>query len=198
MAQLIISFLVLMNPFALFVYLLPLKRELGLSSFIQILLRASLISFIIYVLFALFGQQIFSTLLKIDFDSFRIFGGIVVASFALSFILQGKKSLITTRGELSSIAAEVALPFMVGAATITLSILIGRSLSVINAIATIGAAMSINAIIIVLLALFRQTLKNRMLEVFDKNMDIVLRVNGFFVGAIGVDLIITGIRGLTG
>lgn len=196
MLQLMIYFLVLLNPFALFVYLLPLKRELGMQSFVQILIRASLISFVIYAAFALLGERIFTELLQIDFESFRIFGGVVVASFALSFILQGKRSMITTRGELSMIAAEVALPFIVGAATITLSILIGKRLESVNALMTIGGAMTISGLIIYGLARLRQSLKSPLLDVFDKNMEILLRINGFFVGAIGIDLIVTGIRGL--
>lgn len=164
-----------------------------MGTFIQVLLRASIISGAIYVLFAVFGQAIFQAL-GVDFEAFRVFGGIVLISFALSFILQGKKSMITTRGELSTIAAEVALPFIVGAGTITLSILAGEALNPARGAITITAVMITNFVVVICLALLRQSLKPRLQIVFDKNAEILLRINGFIVGAYGVDLIITGLR----
>lgn len=190
-----ISFLVLLNPFALFVYLIPIKKERGMRDFSSILLRASLISYVIYLLFALFGQGIFE-LLNVDFESFRIFGGIVLVSLALSFILQGKKSMIATRGELSQIAAEIALPFIVGVGTITLSILIGEALSPLKAILTIAAVMMANFIAVFLLALARHNLREELKEVLDKNAEILLRINGFVVGAYGINLVVEGIRNI--
>lgn len=195
MLEFFISFLVLLNPFALFVYLIPLKKERGMREFANIMLRASLISYVIYLLFALFGQNIFR-LLNIDFEAFRIFGGIVLVSLALSFILQGKKSMIATRGELSRIAAEIALPFIVGVGTITLSILIGEALSAIKATITIAAVMVVNFVVIYLLALARHLLKEDLKIVLDKNAEILLRINGFIVGAYGVNLIVEGLKNI--
>ena len=195
MLSLFISFLVLLNPIALFVYLLPIIKDQGNGHFKSILLRASIISGTIYILFALFGGQAFE-LLGVNFEAFRVFGGIVLVSFALSFILQGKQSMITTRGELSKIAAEVALPFIVGAGTITLSIIVGDELKTIPAVITIFLVMTANYIIIVILGLFRQSLNTKFQVVFDKNSEILLRMNGFIVGAYGVNLIFQGIKSL--
>lgn len=196
MSHLMFYFFIMLNPFALFLYLLPLKKEVGLRRFLHILARASLISCAIYILFALSGEALFAAL-KIKFDSFRIFGGIVVSAFALIFILQGKKSMITTRGELNSIAAEIALPFIVGAGTITLSILMGRAMGPAGSVLAISFLMLLNYIIISLLAVLRHKLKPRPQVVFDKNAEILLRINGFLVGAFGVDLIVTGILNLS-
>ncbi len=190
-----ISFLVLLNPFALFVYLIPLKKERGIKEFSGILLRASIISYVIYALFAFFGQNIFNVL-GIDFEAFRIFGGIVLTSLALSFILQGKKSMIATRGELSQIAAEIALPFIVGVGTITQSILLGEVLTSFQSLLVITAVMIVNFIIVTGLAYVRHLLKADYRTVLDKNAEIVLRINGFIVGAYGVNLIIIGIMNI--
>lgn len=190
-----LSFLILLNPFALFVYLIPLKRERGIKDFAGILLRASIISYVIYALFAIFGQNIFNSL-SIDFESFRIFGGVVLASLALSFILQGKKSLIATRGELSQIAAEIALPFIVGVGTITQSILIGEVLTNIESLIVITAVMIANFAIVTALAYSRHLLKEDYKTVLDKNAEVVLRINGFIVGAYGVNLIVIGIMNI--
>jgi len=195
MLNFVISFLILLNPFALFIYLLPIKKDRGFPAFANILFRASIISAAIYLAFAFFGEAIFRSL-YIQFEAFRIFGGIVLISFALSFILQGKQSMIATRGELSKIAAEVALPFIVGAGTITQSILIGEVMDNVTALITVTLVMIINFSIIMGLAYARHLLKEPLKIVLDKNAEILLRINGFIVGAYGVDLIITGIANL--
>lgn len=195
MTAYIISFLILLNPFALFVYLLPLKKELGLRSLSSILTRASLISFVVYMLFAVLGTQLFNVLL-IDFESFRIFGGIVLVSFALSFILLGKQSMINTKGEINKIAAEVALPFIVGAGTITQSILIGNVYSDAKSALTIFLVMIANFSIVMSIAYIRQRLNPKLKIVFDRNAEIILRLTGFLVGAYGVNLIVVGLRNL--
>src|SRR5690606_7846503 len=171
MLQFILYFLTLRNPFALFIYLLPLKKEVGLRNFLYILARASLISYVIFTAFALFGVGIFN-LLQINFEAFRIFGGLVLISFALVFIIQGKKSMVTTKGELSQIAAEVALPFLVGVGTITVSILIGESMNHLMAATTILIVLAVNYAAVAALALLRFSLRPRLREVFDQNAEI--------------------------
>lgn len=192
-----ISFLILLNPFALFIYVIPIKKDRGMWEFTQIMLRATLISTVIYILFALLGQRIFQAL-SINFEAFRIFGGVVLVSFALAFILQGKQSMITTRGELSKVAAEVALPFIVGAGTITFSILVGEAFDALSSIILVTGVLLTNFFIVLLLAYIRHRLKPRLKIVFDKNAEILLRINGFIVGAYGVSLMVTGIKNLFG
>jgi multiple antibiotic resistance protein len=186
---------VMLNPVALFLYVLPLKKEVGLRHFLNIMTRASIISFLIYALFAVLGEAVFSAL-RIQFDSFRIFGGIVVSALALSYIMQGKKSMISTRGEFNQIASEIALPFIVGAGTITISILIGRQLGKLESVIGIAIVLMANLASVALLAFLRHKLHAKMKIVFDKNAEIMLRINGFLVGAFGIDLIVVGINNL--
>ena len=76
MLQYVIYFVTLLNPVALFIYLLPLRQERGMNDFIKILFRAMLIAFIIYAVFAVFGEEIFTKIFRIQFSSFRLFGGL--------------------------------------------------------------------------------------------------------------------------
>ena len=196
MLQYIFYFLILMNPFALFIYTLPLVRTLEFRSYARVILQASAISYIIYSIAAVFGNDIFEKFLQLNFESFRIFGGIVLIAFALSFIVQGKKSMITTRGELSDIAAEVSLPFMVGAGTIAVSILMGQELGSGQSVLAIAIVMLATIVSVLGLALFRQSLQKKLRHALDKNLEATLRINGFIVGAFGVDLIVTGVTNL--
>jgi multiple antibiotic resistance protein len=197
MTQAIVSFLIFMNPIALFLYLLPLKKEVGLRKFVNIVARASFITYLIFFVFTVSGDRFFQAL-DVNFEAFRIFGGTVVASLSLIFIINGKKSLIRTTGELNRIAAEIALPFMVGAGTITLSILVGRQLGALQGSIAIFIAMFLTFVMISALAAFRQSLNKRFKIVFDQNADILLRINSFIIGAIAVDIISIGIKNLFG
>lgn len=197
MLQAIVSFLIFLNPIALFLYLLPLKKEVGLRKFINIVARASFITYLIFFIFAVSGEKFFQAL-DINFEAFRVFGGIIVASLSLIFIINGKKSLIATTGELNRIAAEIALPFMVGAGTITLSILVGRQLGPLKGSFAIFIAMLLTFLIICFFAVLRNSLNRKLKIVFDQNADILLRINSFIIGAIAVDLTVIGIKNLFG
>jgi len=191
-----VSFLAMLNPFALFIYLMPVMRELDEKDFMKVLLRASFISFIIFYIFSFGGEFIFEDILQIRFESFRIFGGVVLFTFAFMYIVHGRKSLIELKENLNDLANEIALPFMVGAGTISLAILIGYKFLVVKTSIILAGIMGVNFFAIVILMYIRKALSVRMKVAFDKMMEMSLRLNGFFVGAIGLNMIITGVDNL--
>ncbi len=192
-----LAFLVMLNPFALFVYVKNVREELPDSDYYKVLIKASVISFVIYSVFAAFGTFIFSSIFRINFESFRIFGGIVLLSLALVIIIQGRRSVVTLKGSLDDIASEVAIPFMVGPGTISVSIIIGNDFMPVFSIGIILLAMLINFQVVYLLSLMRKrVLHTDSRRAFDKRLGIFLRLNGFFIGAIGVNMVVTGINNL--
>lgn len=192
----VIAFLVLLNPFALFIYLQPVMRELSEKDFHKVLFRATMISFGIFGFFVLAGDFIFKTVLQINFESFRIFGGIIIFTFAYLYIVQGKKSLIAMKEDLDDLAAEIALPFMVGAGTISLCIVMSYRFTLPRGMLMLCIIMVLHYIVIFFLIKIRNLLSPKFKVAFDKNMEIALRLNGLFVGAIGLNMIITGINNL--
>lgn len=193
----IFSFLVMLNPFALFLYLKPVMKDLSDADFRAVFLKASMISFFIYLVFLLFGDIVFQKVFRINFESFRIFGGIVLFSFAYIFIVQGKKAFIQIKGDLHDLASEIALPFMVGAGTISLTILMSEQLELWQGVLSLALIMLINFIFIMGLKQIRRSMRSKNVQTaFDKNMELLLRINGFFLGAIGVDMVVTGISNL--
>ena len=192
----IISFLVLLNPFALFIYLQPVMKELSKKDLLKVLSKATFISLGVYFFFLYSGEFIFDKVLHIHFEAFRIFGGIIFFTFAYMFIIQGKKSLISMKENLDDLASEIALPFMAGAGTITLSILMGKKYLPLKGLVILVFIMALNFIIIVSLMYLRVTLSEKIKIAFDKNMEIALRLNGLFTGAIGLNMIIVGINNL--
>jgi len=197
MIKLIIAFIVMLNPFALFLYLDPIRKNLNKRKYYIVLFKASFISFIIYAIFVLSGNFLFQGLFQISFESFRIFGGIVIFSFAYQYIVGGREAMIKMKGSLDDLASEIALPFMVGAGTISIAILMTYSLSKSFSLMGVFLALLINYIIIVGMGSIREVLHKKRLKVaFDKNMGILLRLMGFFLGAIGINMIIEGIKNL--
>lgn len=192
----VVAFLVLLNPFALFIYLQPVMRELSDGNFLMVLFRASTISWFIFSLFSFSGDFIFTKVLQINFEAFRIFGGIIFFAFAFMYVIHGRRSLIEMKEDLRDLASEIALPFMVGAGTLSLSILMGHRFVFYRSFILIALILAINYGIIVLLMYTRKTLSARMRVAFDKNMEILLRLNGFFVGAIGLNMVIVGVNNL--
>ncbi len=192
-----ISFLVLLNPFALFIYLNPVMDELSYRNFFKVLFKASAISLVIFIIFSELGLLFFERVLFIHFESFRVFGGIVIFAMALIVIIQGRRSFITLRGSLDELASEIALPFMVGAGSVSISIIIGNRLPALESVLTIVISMIINFGIIALLVLIKYEMPSAQFRIaFDKFMVYLLRINSFFVGAIGVDMTIEGINNL--
>lgn len=193
----IFSFLVMLNPFALFLYLKPVMHDLSDADFRSVFLKATLISFFIFLVFLLFGDIVFEQVFRINFESFRIFGGIVLFSLAYIFIVQGKKAFIQIKGDLHDLASEIALPFMVGAGTISLTILMSEQLVLWQGVLSLALIMLVNFVAIMGLKQIRSSMRSKKVQhAFDKNMELLLRINGFFVGAIGIDMVVTGISHL--
>ena len=199
MLQTTIEFLALLSPFALFIYLRPIMKDLSHQDFIKVLSKATVISYLIFFIFLASGDFIFREILDINFEAFRIFGGIIIFSIAYLFIIKGQRGFFQLRGSLDDLASEIALPFFVGAATISLTILMGQQFSLITGVMLLLVILIINFFIILLLKYLRDQINKKKFRVaFDKNMEILLRLNGFFIGAIGINMIIRGINTLYG
>lgn len=193
----IIEILVMLNPFALFLYLEPIRKDLSHRSFMKVIFKATFISFVICLIFFFFGDVLFSKVFIIHFESFRIFGGIIIFSYAYFFIVRGQKALIMIKENLDDLASEIALPFMVGAGTISLSILLSQKHSYLKGTIALMIIFALNFLILYVLKKFRDSIEMRKFKkAFDKNMEVLLRLNGFFIGAIGINMVLTGIKNM--
>lgn len=190
----VFAFMLMLNPFALFLYLKPVMQDLTNGQFRRVFFQATLISFLIFLVFYFFGDFIFENIFQINFEAFRIFGGVILFSFAYLFIVRGQKGFIQIKEDLDDLASEIALPFMVGAGTISLSILIGEQLDLLQGLLALTVTMILNYGLVIGLKEFRGRIEAKKFRVaFDKNMEILTRINGFFIGAIGVNMIAVGL-----
>lgn len=197
MVSSLVELLVMLNPFALFLYLEPVRKDLDHKQFMSVILKAGIISLIICYVFFFSGEFLFDKVFMIDFESFRIFGGIIIFSYAYFFIVKGQRALIIIKENLDDLASEIALPFMVGAGTISLSILTSHKHPMAVGIIILFVAFLINFLSIYLLKKIRDSLEGRRIKTaYDKNMEVLLRLNGFFIGAIGINMILTGVKNM--
>ena len=193
----IIEILVMLNPFALFLYLEPIRKDLTHKSFMLVIFKATLISLFICLVFFLSGDFIFRRVFQIEFESFRIFGGIIIFSYAYFFIVKGQRALIMIKENLDDLASEIALPFMVGAGTISLSILLSQKHSLVIGATSLFIIFAINFLVLFAMKRFRDSIDGKKFKTaFDKNMEVLLRLNGFFIGAIGINMVLTGIKNM--
>lgn len=193
----VIEFLVMLNPFALFLYLEPVRKDLTRKAFTILIAKASLISFAVCLVFYFSGDIFFEKIFQIDFESFRIFGGIIIFSYAYFYIVKGQKAMIIIKEDLDDLASEIALPFMVGAGTISLSILLSENTTYFIGSFLLLIIFALNFVVIYALNRFRNSIeKKKFRTAFDKNMEVLLRLNGFFIGAIGINMVLTGINNM--
>ncbi|MBK6757514.1 MAG: hypothetical protein IPG70_07800 [Moraxellaceae bacterium] len=79
--------------------------------FIGILTRGVIIAGMIFSMFALTGDAIFSKMLHVDFSSFQIFGGILFLIVGIRFFLKTPEAIGVLRGEPEHLAGSIAMPF---------------------------------------------------------------------------------------
>jgi multiple antibiotic resistance protein len=56
---------------------------------------------------------------------------------------------------------------------------------------------AVNFLTLFILKKLRDSIEKRAFKkAFDKNMEVLLRLNGFFIGAIGINMMLTGIKNM--
>lgn len=185
--------LVMLNPFAQVVYLQPLMTRLTVSEFAGMHLRATLLSFGVFVFFAEVGDILLTDVFQVRLAALQIFGGLIMLYIAHRYFAEGAGSNLLFRGDIADLASEVSLPYMVGPGTLWLSILIGRKTDPFVSGAAIGGVLFINMCFVVMVRLVFQGLYARRNTMLGKYFSILMRTNTLFIGAIAVEMILTGI-----
>jgi small neutral amino acid transporter SnatA (MarC family) len=186
--------LMLLNPFLMIVYLMDLVQDLEPRTFNRVLIRAGLISSGIFIVFALLGETIFSTLLQARFESFQIFGGIVFLIIGVRFVFSGTEAMKGLRGRPEHIAGAIAMPIMIGPATISASILAGNSLGRGMAILAILLAVGFSVLVVIGLKRVHDYVRPRNEGLVERYIEIMGRVTALVVGTFAVEMIMQGLR----
>jgi small neutral amino acid transporter SnatA (MarC family) len=189
-------FFVILNPFSQVLFLWDLMRGMSAREFMAVYGRASLLSFGVYALFALTGDYIFVEVFHVRTDAFRIFGGLIVFIISLRYFTQGGGSAQFFRGEATELATSISIPFMVGPATIWVSILIGRSMTTPLNVALIAAVLALNFAIVCAAQRVLLKVGQNKESLLGAYFTILMRTNALFIGAIGIEMILAGLEGV--
>src|SRR5690606_38850160 len=89
----------------------------------------------------------------------------------------------------------ISIPFMVGPATIWISMVIGRSSPVPIDVLTIAAVLALNFAIVCLAQIFVKRLDGSRDSLLGSYFTILMRTSALFIGAIGIEMILAGLEG---
>lgn len=190
-------FLVLFNPFLMSIYLMDLIQDLDHRVFLRVLLRATVTSGVVFLLFAWGGESIFTNILQVRFEAFLIFGGIVIFLIALQMMFTGSKAIKRMRGgDPAHISGSIAMPFMIGPGTISASVVTGNILP--YGWAAVAIILSLLLMVAMLMALKQafDVIKVRNLDLLERYIDITGRAGALLTGTIGVQMIVQGVKGV--
>lgn len=189
---------VILNPFALSVYLIDIFRSNSLRAVAGIVMRAALISGIVFGLFAYTGEAVFTRVLQVRFAAFQVFGGLLFLLVALRFMLSGSATLVTLRGEPAQIAGAVAMPFMIGPGTVSAATLAGLRLEPLAAAAAIVAGVGSTAALLVVFKLLFDWIGARRASLTERYVQVASRISAMAMGAIAVEMTMTGLSAWLG
>lgn len=188
-------FFVVLNPFSQALFLWELMRSSSRREFAGVYGRASLLSWGVYALFALTGEFLFIEVFQVRIDAFRIFGGLIVFIISVRYFTDGGGSAQFFRGKATDVATSISIPFMVGPATIWVSILIGRALPAPLDVLTIAAVLLANFAVVSVAQMFVNKFDDSRESLLGSYFTILMRTNALFIGAIGIEMILAGLEG---
>jgi multiple antibiotic resistance protein len=192
----VITFLAILNPFALCLYLAGVMEDLSRREFFRVLLGACGISLVVFWLCSLFGEDILSGVIGVQPASMRVFGGLIFLAVGYGYAVKGYKQQEMLRGSLDELPSVIALPFMIGAGTVTQSILISKRIGPLHAGFAILISLAICLLAVVGFKLIRDTMRLKSERLFDRWVNILARLNGLLIGAISVEMIVNGLHSL--
>jgi small neutral amino acid transporter SnatA (MarC family) len=185
--------LVLLNPFLVIVDLVDLVEKLEDADFNRVLLRAAMISTVVFWCFVILGDAIFSSVIQAEFGSFQVFGGIVFLLIGLQFVFRGPKAIEILQGESQHVAGAVAMPVMIGPGTISASVVIGERHSPVVAMGVVLVTIIISVIVMMALKKLHDFVRPRNEALVQRYIEIAGRIAALFVGTVAVEMIMQGL-----
>jgi multiple antibiotic resistance protein len=191
-----LPFLAILNPFALCLYLAGVMDDLQFRVFVRVLLWASIISMVVFWVFAFTGEPLLVEFLGVRPEALRIFGGIIFFIIAYNYVTRGYRATEVLRGSLEELPSAIALPFMIGAGTITEAMLLGKRHGPYLSMFLLFLGLCVCFVVVIGFKLVKDFLKDEREKIFERYVNILSRINGLLIGAISADMVVSGIKKL--
>lgn len=189
-----IPFLAILNPFALCLYMVGVVEDLDMRSFVRVLVGASLISMVAFWICALAGDSLLSNLLGIRPAAMRIFGGIIFFVVGYNYVLRGFRATEMLRGRVEELPSAIALPYMIGAGTITQAILVGKQHVWWEAMLVLLIGIVVTFVVLLGFKVLHDRMHKRREAVFERYVNILARLNGLLIGAISTEMVVSSLH----
>jgi len=186
--------LMLLNPFLMILYVMDLVQEYDRREFARVLSRAGLISFLIFAAFGIFGEAVFTDVIQAQFASFQIFGGIVFLLIGVRFVFLGNEAFRSLRGDPRQIAGSIAMPIMIGPATVSASVMAGERLGIGLGALSIFLAVFSSVAVMIVLKVVHDLVKPRHEKMVERYVEIMGRITALLVGTFAIEMIMQGLR----
>lgn len=185
---------VLLNPFILSVYLLELVKALTIRRFAQQLLRAGIMSFVVFASFACTGDALFRNVFQVRFFSFLIFGGITFLIIGIRLVTSGVGAVKLGQDD-EQVAVSIAMPFMIGPGTISASVLAGARLDRMQALLAIALALAVTIAAMLALKGAHDIATQYSERLVRRYTEIAGRATALFTGSFAIDMLLRGFEG---
>lgn len=192
----IVSFMAILNPFALSLYLQGVMDDLERRQFFRVLLTASIMSLVAFWVCAAAGEPLLRRGLGVSMPALRAFGGMIFLIIAYNYTIHGYQAAEALRGSLDELPSAIALPYMIGAGTITQSIIVGRDHQLLVSLGLILGAVIVSFLVVTVFYVVRETLRRSKEHIFRRYVNMLARLNGLLIGGIAVKMIFTGVHDL--
>jgi multiple antibiotic resistance protein len=189
-----ILLLTLLNPFLLIIYLIDVVQKLNPKQFYHVLLRAGLIASTVFCSFVILGDNIFSSLIQVEFASFQIFGGIIFLLIGIQFVFNGPTAITMLRGESKHIAGSIAMPVLIGPGTLSACIVIGKRHDPVLACSAVLAAVVICLIVVIILKVMHDKVHSTKESLIERYIEIAGRITALYVGTVAIEMIMQGLK----
>ncbi len=196
MLESFVSFLAILNPFALCLYLAPVMTDLPRRDFFMVMVRACLISGLVLLLFAVAGDYVLKDLMGIHPAALRVFGGVIFFLVGYQYTMRGYRATEALRGSLDELPSAIALPFMIGAGTITQATLMGRRHSPQIAASLVVVGIAVCFVCVLLFTFLHERMQGPRERLFERYINIMSRLNGLLIGTISTEMIAFGLKEL--
>ena len=195
------SIFAIVNPLSGVMAFVSLTSKMSTADKIYVAKRSVIIACIIAIIFSITGEYVLSALFNITVDHLRVAGGILLFLVAMDMLFARMTRESITSEELSDAAQRddvsifpMALPILTGPGAITTTILVikaGGDDPVARLI--VIAAILLTFVITYVIFMFSDTI-NRVVGL--TGMMVMTRLMGLFLGAIAVDFVAQGIKGI--
>lgn len=183
----------MMTPFFVLSVFLIMSKKLNKSDKKRVILKLGITVTITSLIFLLFGKYIFS-LFGITLDAFKVGAGTVLFISALDMIKGGGEVPEADKKNDGDFAiVPLAIPITVGPGMIGILMVIGAELSAISDIFIVALSLIFSVISLMGVLLISDKIQQLLGQ---QGLEILPKITGLFVSAIGAQIVFSGINGL--